>query len=154
MHPALILDGRAHPDVLGPCEFPRERRRTLGALGEHLEAMPPRPIHRLEHGRDVLVGYLFVEQVAHRVHKDEPPALPLQRQFESLRPELQVEAVLIGVARHPPEAFRERLRVAMGTTRADLRATRDRIPGRLRPLDRRTVAHGGPPMMFTFAPPL
>jgi len=33
----LILHGRAHPDVLGPCEFPRERRRTLGALGETKE---------------------------------------------------------------------------------------------------------------------
>ena len=65
----------------------------------------------------------------------------MQRLIELLGNESEIEALLKRVSRHTAEAFREQLRVAELAARAHLRATADRVPRRVRPLNRRAVAH-------------
>ena len=68
--------------------------------------------------RDVLVGNVLVEEVAHRVDEDHPRPPPAERLLEPLGPEPEVEALLVGVARHAAEPLGERLGVAVGAARA------------------------------------
>ena len=60
----------------------------------------------------------------------------VQRQLEALRPEAQVEALLVGMAGHAAEALGERERVAVVAAGRDLGAAGDRVPRRVGPLDR------------------
>jgi hypothetical protein len=89
-------------------------------------------------------GNVLVEEVAHRVHEDHPRPAPAQRLLQPRRPEPQVEALFIRVAGDTAEALREGLGVAVRAARRDLRAARDRVPGRLGPFDCAAISHLGP----------
>ena len=47
------------------------------ALGENLIDVPVGSFHRIEYPPDILVGYLLMEKVAHRIDKDELRAPPV-----------------------------------------------------------------------------
>ena len=111
------------------------------ALGQHLERVLSARAITSNTSRDELVRDVLVEQVAHRVHEDHPRPAPAQRLLEPLGPQPQVEALLVGVARHAAPALGERLGVAVRAAGRDLRAARHRVPGRLGPLDRAPVSH-------------
>lgn len=75
IHPegvAVVLDAHTHPDVGRPVQVLRERGEPLGALGEYLVGVPGRVGHDLEHPPDEVQRHLRVEQIAHRVHEDQP----------------------------------------------------------------------------------
>jgi hypothetical protein len=86
-------------------------------LGQDLEGVLAGNSHHLEDPRDVVVGDALVEQVAHRVDEDHPWSLPTQRMLKPIRPQLEREALLIGMTRHPNKTLCERLRIAMRASR-------------------------------------
>src|SRR5205823_2935574 len=83
----------------------------------------------------------LVEKVAHRVHEDHSRAAPLQRLAQALRPQAEVEPLLVMMAANAAPPLGEGLRVTVGAPRAHLIATGDRVPRRLCPLDRRRLRH-------------
>ena len=60
-----------------------------------------------------VVGDVAVEQVAHRVDEDHLRPRPAERLGELAGDEAEVEPLLVGVARHPPEPLGEGLGVAV-----------------------------------------
>ena len=98
-------------------------------------------LHHLEDARDVVERDALVEEVAHRVDEDHPRLAPRERQLQPLGPEAQVEALLVGVTGHAAEPLRERLGVAVRAAGRHLVAARDRVPRRVRPLDRARRSH-------------
>src|ERR1019366_1457032 len=77
----------------------------------------------------------LVEQIAHRVDEDHPRSTPTQRLFKALRPDTQVETLLVGMTRYATPELCKRLCVAVRAARRNLMAPRDGVPGRLCPLD-------------------
>jgi hypothetical protein len=116
------------------------------ALGENLKDVPVGTLHDLTNTRDELGWNVLVEEVAHRIDEYLSRSSPVQRLFELLGNKPEIKSVLEGMARHATEAFRERLGVTELAPRAHLRAASHRVPGRVRPFDRRAVAH---PNQFT-----
>src|SRR5262249_49759193 len=88
------------------------------------------------------LGDVLVEEVAHAIHEDGPGLLPGQGQAEAVRPDLEVEALFVGMAWDPTESLGKRLGVAVLAPGADLRAACDRVPRGIRPFDRACLAHG------------
>ena len=108
--------------------------------------MPIRPLHRVEDAPDEGAGNLLVEQIAHRVDEHAARLPPAERLLESLGPEPQVEALLVGVGLHTPEPLCDPFRVAVVAARADLRAPRHGVPRRVSPFDRGCLSQdAGPP---------
>ena len=103
--------------------------------------MPVSSLHDLSNATDVVGWNVFVKEVAHRVDEDLPRASPVQGLLKPFGHESQVEALLERVPRHAAETLREHLCVAEFAARAHLRAAADRVPRRIRPLNRRAVAH-------------
>ena len=112
------------------------------ALGEDLEHVPVGSTHDVADVRDEVGRDLIVEQVAHGIDEDLSRAFPVQRWFQLLGYESQIEAALKGVSGYATEALSEHLRLAELAARAHSRAAPDRVPGRVRPLNGRPVAHG------------
>src|SRR5262249_44663426 len=118
-------------------EIPHQR----GPLRQDLEGVPVGFLHRVEHAPDEFLWHSLMEKVAHRIHEYHSRSSPFQRLLQASRSECKVEAVLEGMVWRAAEALREALGIAVVTARADLRATRHRIPRRVRPLDGRAVSH-------------
>ena len=142
-----ILDAHTKGDVLKighpPQLTSQQLPESLVPFSEDLKNVPVSPSHNVTDTRDVVGGNVPVKEVAHRVDEDLPCASPMQRLLELFRNESEIEALLEGVTRHPAETFREELRVAEFAARAHLRAAPHWIPGRVRPFNRRAVAHRG-----------
>ena len=115
--------------------LPDEIAHQRTALGENLIDVPIGPFHRIEYLPDVLVGYLLMKQIAHRVHEDELRTPPMQRLLYTLRPQGQVETGFERMALDPAKTLGKPFGVAMIASGADLRAARNRVPGAVRPLD-------------------
>src|SRR5689334_12309190 len=103
--------------------------------------MPMSSSHDLSNATDVVGWNVFVKEVAHRVDEDLARASPVQRLLELLGHQSQVEPMLEGMSRHAAETLTEHLRVAEFAARTHFRAAADRVPRRVRPLNRRAVAH-------------
>ncbi len=136
-----ILDGHAHPDVCRPPEVRGELNQTPIALRQDLKRVPMGGTHSLEHSSDVRRRDLLVEQVAHRVDEDRLWLAPAKRSIETFGPNPQVEALLVSMSRDATPTLRERLRVAVRTTRRNLSAPGHRIPRRLGPVDTAALRH-------------
>jgi hypothetical protein len=67
----------------------------------------------------------------------------MQRLIEFFGNEPEVETLFERVSRHTAETFCEKLRIAEFAARAHLRAAPHWVPSRIRPLNRRAVAHRG-----------
>ena len=119
-------------------------REALGALGQYLKIVPGCAVHDLKDRLDVFIRDLFVKQVAHAVDENAPGLTPLQRQLQQVLMQTQTKAVPVTSVAHGRKAQSEALRVAILAARTDLRATGDRIPGGIRPLDGRVVSHKRP----------
>lgn len=104
--------------------------------------MPWGSFHCAEHLTDEREGYFLVEKIAHAVQEDRPWLLPCKGKVKAIRPQAEVEALLVGMARNAAPAFGEGFSVAMPTARTELRAARHRVPGRISPLYGRLFAHG------------
>src|SRR5688500_13706031 len=103
--------------------------------------MPVSSSHDLSNATDVVGWNVFMKEVAHRVDEDLARASPVERLLKLFGHQPQVEALLEGVSRHAAKTLREHLRVAEFAARAHLRAAADGVPRRVRPLNRRAVAH-------------
>ena len=140
-----ILNGHAAPDVRGrralPVSAPQVCPHERAAFREHLEHMPVGGLHGVEDAVDEIGRDLLVEQVAHRIDEDPPWSLPRKRLGQSLRARCEVESVLEGMAGRAAKPLREALGIAVVAAARDLRATRHRVPRRVGPLDRGSVAH-------------
>lgn len=93
-------------------------------------------LHHLRNFDDVLIRYVLMKEVAHRVYEDHLRNSPTEWLSELLRNEPQVEAEFIRVTGHAAEPLGERLSVATPAALADFRAPTDRVPRRVSPLDR------------------
>ena len=96
----LILDRRAHPDVLGhfgKAEQGREQlpepRRPRGSFGQHLVDVAVGLEHCFEHLKDKRVGYVAVEKVRHRVDEHHTRLRPFLWMGESFRPKADSEGI-------------------------------------------------------------
>jgi len=125
------VQGRRAVAVAPVHVIPHARR----PLGQHLEGVPARLLHGVEDLVDIGERHVLVEQVAHGIHEDHLRRADGERLFQAMRAQGQVEAFLIGMARHAPEPLREPLRIAVVAARADLRAARHRVPRQVRPFD-------------------
>src|SRR5689334_11894555 len=114
--------------------------------------MPARELHDTCDLDDVIVGHVLMKQVAHRVYEDHSRRAPLEGLAQLRRNEPEIKPLLVGVAGHPAKTLREGFRIAVGTSGADLGTATDRIPCRIRPLDRRMVAHPGIPLWKVVSP--
>ena len=112
--------------------------------------MPVSVAHDLKDTLDEVSWDLLVEEVAHRVDEDVAGVAPTQRNLERVGVQSEAEAgtaatrnavmLVLGLA-HVLETSGEIERIAMSATGRNAVATRDRIPSRLRPLDRATASH-------------
>ena len=99
----------------------QDRFYTLWPLRQYLERMLWAGSHYLETIEDERSRYVSVKQVAHGVDEDPARLTPMERLGEAVLVEYDLRKVAT-------EAFRDGLSVAVRTSRADLRATRHRIP--------------------------
>lgn len=106
--------------------------------------MPVRPRHDIEHALDVLDRHVLVKEVAHRVHEDRLRLPPPKGQLQHVRLEGEREPVPIIRLPHRLQPLGHPLGVAVLAPGTDLVTPRHRVPGRLRPLDFRSVSHGQP----------
>ena len=141
-HPALVLDRHAHPDVLRPRQGGSDLCEPLVALRQDLEGVVAGLGHHGEDLLDELERDVRVEEVAHRVHEDHPRPAPPQRLPKPMRPEPEIEALLVGVVRYAAPALSERLGVAVGAARGNLRAPGHGVPRCFRPFDGAAVCQG------------
>lgn len=130
-----IFHTHAHPHIRRPVEFAIERCESIGALGEHLKAVPVRAAHDVEDALDVLDRHIFVEEIAHRVDEDAAGSAPANGVAQLFGNESKIETELKGVALHAAEPLRKRLGVAVHTARTHLGAPAHRIPGGVGPFD-------------------
>jgi len=86
-------------------------------------------------------GDVLVEEITHAVDEDPARLPPLQRQFQLIGVQREIEAVLVSRIAHCLQTGSEALGVAILTARADLRASRDGIPCCIRPFDCGFIAH-------------
>lgn len=85
-----------------------------------------------------------MEQVTHRVNEDRSRPFPCQRLFEALWPQSEIKTILKWMSGYTAKAFGKPLCVTIVAATADLRATRNRIPRRVRPLYCALIAHTSP----------
>ena len=146
-----VLDAHAPPDVQligGIAELGLEHvAQALGALRQDLIRVPVRCLHDADDGENVLVGYVLVEQVAHRVDEDHLRLRPAQRLGKFLWDQAEIEPLLVGMPWHAAEPLGESLGIAMSAAGADLGAAADRVPGCVGPFDLGFVAHSPLPCL-------
>jgi len=65
-----------------------------------------------------------------------------QEFVDTLRPKLQVEALLVRMSFHTTKSFSECFGVTVSAPRTDLRTTCNRVPPRIRPFDAGLLTHG------------
>ncbi len=106
------------------------------SFGQYLVDMPVRTFHDAEHPVNEGGIDLLVEEVAHRVHEDHARFLPQVGLLQAGRPEPEIKVLFVWMARDATPTFGKALRIAAITPRPDLCAARDRVPRRIRPLDR------------------
>src|SRR6266446_10889447 len=102
--------------------------QTVGSLRENLVRVPICRDHYVRNGHDIVVGHIFMKQVAHGIdenHLGIPPAQWLGKLF---RDKAQIESLFVGMSLHSAKAFRKRLGVAVLTAIADLGAAPNGIP--------------------------
>jgi hypothetical protein len=76
VHKASVLDAHTDPDVRRPGEARGELGQALVPFRKDLEYVPVGLTHDCKDVGDEVVGDVFVEEVAHRVHKDRPRLSP------------------------------------------------------------------------------
>ena len=75
--------------------------------------MPIGSPHDLKDLPNVVIGNVFVEKIGHRVDKNTARLFPGQRYLKTVGPQLEVEALFIGMIRNPAKSLREDLGVAV-----------------------------------------
>src|ERR1700722_4471745 len=141
MDEATILDRYSDPNIWMPAQLARKLRQSLVALSENLERVVVRPAHHIKDPLDVVQRHVLVEEITHRVHEDHPWTRPSHRLLQTLRPEAQVEPLLVRVAWNPAPSLGKRLGIAVGTAWRHRVTARDRVPCRLGPLNRAVIRH-------------
>src|SRR3954447_4441384 len=140
-----VFDAHAPPYVFLFCRKPelsfQQALKPICTLGENLVSMPVCRSHYPGHRNDVVIRNVFVEKVAHRVHKNHPRSSPSQRFAEFFRNKAQVETKLERMPRHVTESLSERLGIAMQAPRTDFSTTSYRVPSCVRPFNFRFVTH-------------
>src|SRR5580658_6981567 len=104
--------------------------------------MPSCPVHRPKNLVDETLRDSWVVEVAHRVHEDALRFLPGEGKLQSFRPKFQVESLLKWMTGNSTEPLGEPLSIAMLAALAYLCTPRDRVPSRVGPLYRGSLAHG------------
>ena len=136
-HPKGNMRQIAHPSEL----VRQKSAESFVPLREHLEDVPVGTPHHLANTPDVLGWNVLVEEVAHRVDEYLSRASPMQRLFELLWHESEVEPLFERMPWNTSKAFCECLRVAEFATGTNLGASANGVPSCVGPLDRRAVAH-------------
>jgi hypothetical protein len=89
------LDTDAHPNIERPVELGSEAIEPFGALREHLEGVPRRPLHDVEHAPNVALRNLVVEEIAHGVHEHDLRFLPTERESQGPLVQGNLKAMLV-----------------------------------------------------------
>ncbi len=96
--------------------------QAIRALCEHLVSVPICLNHHACDVLDIFVRDAGMKEIAHAVYKHSAWSGPLEWIAQFFRNESKIEASLIGMTRYTTEAFGERFRIAMFTSRADFSA--------------------------------
>ncbi len=88
-----------------------------------------------------------MEHVVHAVSENHARLLPNQGHLKAVGPQAHLETLLVVMTWNPAPPLREGFGVAVLAAWANLVAPGNRIPGRVRPLDSRFLAHL-PPLSF------
>ncbi|SRR6266568_1666160 len=146
----LVFYADADPDVLRPGQLLCHPRQPQRALRQQLVSMAGCGGHDVEDTGDENAGHAGMKEVAHRVDKYDPGSGPAVRQLQGVLMDRHPEAgsarawITIGLVfrvAHGFESLRESKGITMLATGRDPITSRDRIPGRLCPLNRTTVCH-------------
>src|SRR5262245_40617211 len=105
--------------------------------------MPTRFGHDFSHGDDIIIGYITVKKVAHRINKYHLRSLPPYCLGKLFRYKAQVKALFIRMPFNSTKTFGKCFGVTVSASRADLGASANRVPGGISPLDLRVIAHFG-----------
>src|ERR1051325_1781862 len=100
-----------------------------------------RPLHHIELAHDEFILDFGMKEVAHAVDEDTPWFAPPKRLFESIRPRLEIEALLERMTWDAAEAFCKAFSIAILATGANLRAACNGVPRCVRPFDSRVIGH-------------
>jgi hypothetical protein len=143
-----ILDGRTEPNIGKDLEFRsgQDLSHPIGPLRQNLIGVLGCLLHHLPDTRDELGRHLFMKKVRHGIYKDEPRLRLGRRNFERFwieadlaRPHRAVAAPARKAAilrlPHGIEPSRHPHGIAVGAAGGEHGATRDGIPGRVRPFD-------------------
>ena len=104
-------------------------------LGQDHKRVLAGHFHHPKYMVDKLIRYIRVKEIRHRINEYPAGLLPLQREFEHMRLQGQIESVGVIPLPHRLEPVRHPLSVAMLAARTDLRAACDPVPGCVRPLN-------------------
>src|SRR5262245_51005188 len=107
--------------------------------------MPVATAHHIHNTGDVILRYVLVKQVTHRIDENPLRLSPSQRVVELLRHQPQVEALFVRVPGHAAKPLGKRLGVTPRAAWRDLRAPAHGIPGSVGPFDFRVIAHFAEP---------
>jgi len=110
-------------------------------LGQDLKLVPVTLLHDREDFLNELNRNVLVEEIAHGVDEDAARLAPTKGEAQSLRPELKVESLFVGMTGRATKAFSKGFRVAVGTTWADFAAASNRVPRRVRPFNCGVARH-------------
>ena len=98
--------------------------------------MPVRFSHSRYYGIDEIIGYFFMEEVAHGVYEYRSRGAPMKRKIDDILVECNFKSVPVVWLPHRLEPFCHPLGIAMFAACAYLRTAGDGIPAALCPFDR------------------
>ena len=141
--PVLVLDRHSRPDVVGPVRAVAPvdvLQHSFRALCKYLVDVLVVLGHSQEHLSHEVERHLLVEEVAHAVHEHPSPRSPLAGGIEPVvvEPDRRLARQKRTATLEPQ---RDAFRVAVGASRADLRAAGYRVPCSVRPFDSAVIRH-------------
>ena len=145
-----VLDADAHPDIRWPIELRSDLLQALRSLRQNLIGVLWSVSHDIKDSPNELQRNVRMEQVTHRVHKDDAGLSPRSREVEDLGVERELEArarrariaiFLVLPRTHRLEPLGESQRVAVVAPRRHTITSGRGVPGGLGPLDAASISH-------------
>ena len=141
----VILDGCSKPNMtryrLWRVTFVYELPHQRATFCEHLKNVPISLLHRIEHLVVKAFWYVLVKEIAHGIDEYHFRFFPEQRLMKSIGPQFEIKPTLKWMTGNTAKTLWKAFGIAIVTTSADFRATRDRVPSRIGPFDCRILRH-------------
>src|SRR2546422_724059 len=97
--------------------------------------MPVGPHHNLRDLDNIVVRYVILKKVAHRIYKNEAGTFPDCGLFQLLRNQARIKTHFVRMPWYTPKTLSKSLRIAVCATRANFGTASDGIPSCVRPFN-------------------